>query len=107
MNTRFFSWALVAASLASAGCTTPASPQAALLESCDAYVTALQAVSAAAVRGRLSAAQLQTVTEITGMLNPICQNPPANGDSAAVVLSSVRKGLETILFVSGSAGAAS
>ncbi len=106
MITRFFSWALVAASLASAGCTTP-SPQAALLESCDAYVTALQAVSAAAVRGRLSAEQLQTVSEITSMLNPICQNPPASGDSAAVVLSSVRKGLETILFVGGSAGAAS
>lgn len=98
--------ALVTAPLVLVGCVAT-TPQSALLQSCEAYVAALQAVSAAAVRGRLSSEQVRSVGEITMMLNPVCERPPGAGDSAAVILGSVRKGLQTLLLYTATSGAPS
>lgn len=106
MQRPFSPGALIAASLLLCGCAA-STPQTTLLQSCEAYATALQAASAAAVRGRLSTEQMHTISEITVMLNPICEHPPVSDDSAAIVVGSVRKALETLLFLTESRGAMS
>jgi hypothetical protein len=98
--------ALIAASLLLCGCAA-GTPQTALLQSCQSYAAALQAASAAAVRGRLSTEQMHIINEITVMLNPICEEPPDSAESAAIVVGSVRKALETLLFLTDSRGAVS